>query len=66
MRIDLKPHEMTPDERLNEMAAILARGVLRLRKARKFGDNSSPENSSESGPNPLDVPAETRLSVTTG
>ena len=43
---------MTPDERFEELAEILARGVLRLR-----------ENSTESAANPLEVSAETRLSV---
>lgn len=54
------PAELTPDERLRQIATILARGVLRLRRRRAAG--TAPESGSPS----LDVSAETVLSVTSG
>jgi hypothetical protein len=54
--------DMSCEQRLSEIAAILARGVLRLCKARELGR----KNLSESAPDPLDAPAKPRLSVTTG
>jgi len=50
MRSVADPAQMTPDERLAELAAILARGVLRLRT--QAGIN--PKESVESGQKPLD------------
>ena len=54
------PADMSADQRLREIAAILARGVVRL--------NSLPtsENSPESDDRRLEVPDETVLSVTRG
>ena len=50
------PDDMTPDERLHEIATILARGVLRLRA----------QELSESVNHGLDVAGEPRLNVTEG
>jgi len=56
----------SPDERLREIAAILARGVIRLRENRSQIRFLDPENNEESGNAPLEVPEETVLSVTSG
>ena len=60
------PDELTSDDRLTEVAAILARGVLRLRTRRKLAGNADAKNGSDSGQAPLEVSDETVLSVTTG
>jgi hypothetical protein len=52
--------DMSPADRLREIAAILARGVVRLAK---FRSGKSP---SESAAEPLDVSEKTVLSVTRG
>ena len=54
------PADMSPDQRLREIAAILARGVLRLHSP------PSTENSPKSGDGRLEVADETVLSVTRG
>ena len=63
------PAAMTPDERRREVAAILARGVLRLRRSAENAPGSSPsrtpENTSESSREVLDEGAETSLHVFT-
>ncbi len=41
------PAAMTPEQRRREVAAILARGVLRLRRAAENGPGSSLERTSE-------------------
>jgi len=41
------PAEMTPDQRRREIAAILARGVLRLRQCRKNPPGSDPSRTPE-------------------
>ena len=54
---------LSPDERLREIAAILADGVLRLRQRAIL----PPENGPQKPPLPgLEVPAETVLTVHTG
>ena len=57
------PAAMSPSQRRREIAAIFARGVLRLRQATRRSSGSrpsrAPENSSESGRNCLDASAET-------
>jgi len=59
-------HIMSPAERRREVAAILARGVVRLRRRNPTdGLTHAPESS----PNPeksLELPAETRLSGSHG
>jgi hypothetical protein len=61
---------MTDDERLREVARILAAGVLRLhaRAALPPAPAQLPGTQIllESSPNCLEVPSETRLSVHTG
>ena len=58
-----KPDSMTADERRQEVAAILADGLLRCVRAAKSAQSSPPETSSEDRRNSLDVRPETRLSV---
>jgi len=61
------PSFLTPDERLSEVASILAAGVLRLHASAALpGDNPAPEILPDSGPTCLEVPAETVLSIHTG
>ncbi|MCX7428723.1 MAG: hypothetical protein NTW96_24235 [Planctomycetia bacterium] len=61
------PSFLTPDERLSEVAGILAAGVLRLRARAAFpGDNLGPQESLDSGPAGLEVSEETVLSVQRG
>ena len=59
------PANMTPDERLTEVAAILAEGVRRLRRRAAVsmpdGPLIRPVESADSGGNGLEVPSETRL-----
>jgi hypothetical protein len=59
------PSNMTPEERLVEVAAILAEGVLRLRRRAAIpvvsGGVTALQNPLESGRNCLDECAETRL-----
>ena len=54
------PADLTPADRLAQIAAILARGVLRIRQIRTV--ETAPESDSPS----LDVSDETVLSVTRG
>ena len=60
------PAEMTPPQRRREIAAILARGVLRLRQCNEIPPGSDPsrtveppEKASESGRDCLDEGAKT-------
>jgi hypothetical protein len=53
----LDPQRMTPDERLGEVADILARGILRLR-ARKLGTLTA--LSADQGDRRLDFPPDQR------
>jgi len=57
------PESMTVDERRQEVASILARGLLRCLRAAKSTESPPPETSSEVCRKGLDVPPETRLSV---
>lgn len=59
---DFDTPELTPEERLTEIAAILATGTLRLRTAAVAPGKNLPE----SGHDPLEVSPKSRLSVTTG
>lgn len=56
MAVALDPEMMTAEERLQEVAHILAAGLLRLRHRQAGESRFSRENC-------LEVPAETRLSV---
>jgi hypothetical protein len=70
MRPETDPARMTAGERLREVAAILAAGLLRLRARSALptdpGQVPGPENLPETGPDCLEVPSETVLSVHTG
>ncbi|MCX7429091.1 MAG: hypothetical protein NTW96_26135 [Planctomycetia bacterium] len=61
------PSFLTPDERLSEVASILAAGVLRLHARSAFpADNRGPGESPNSAPSGLEVSEETVLSVQRG
>lgn len=64
------PAAMTPSQRRREIAAILARGVLRLRQCGKTsvgsGESRTPEKASESGRNCLERGATSSPPVPTG
>jgi hypothetical protein len=70
----MRPHDdpatMTADERLREVAAILAAGILRLRSRAALptdpGQVFGPKNLPESGQDCLEVCGETVLSVHRG
>jgi hypothetical protein len=70
MRPDIDPDLLAPHERLREVAAILAAGLLRLRARSALPTDPDqvhgPKNLPESGQDCLEVPAETGLSVHTG
>ena len=57
------PESMTSDERRREVAGILAQGLLRCVRASRAGDSVTTDASAEDAQIPLDIPAETRLSV---
>ncbi len=65
--LDCSPPELTPEERLHRLAAILARGVRRYHQTQKRQHPSLRGNSSEklskSSPAGLEVPETTVLSV---
>lgn len=57
------PAELSPDERLREVASILGAGILRLRaRAALPADIPPAENPTESRQDCLEVPPETVLS----
>jgi hypothetical protein len=64
------PKVLTPDERLQEIAGILAAGILRLRSRAALPTESDEQsgrpNSRESDQDCLEVPGDTVLSVQTG
>jgi hypothetical protein len=63
------PADCSPEERARAVAAILAGGLLRLRKPTVRGTSppsDSPENLSESPPNCLADSADTSVTVSTG
>ncbi len=61
---------MPPDERLREVAGILAAGIVRLRVRAALpganGDGVGREKTLENKPNWLEVPTEVRLTVHRG
>jgi hypothetical protein len=62
-----EPCCLSPEERLTEIAAILATGILRLHaQAALSSAESHLEISRDSGHERLDLPAETVLSVHSG
>ncbi len=61
--IDIPIGDLTPDQRRRQIAAILAEGVIRRRRANELGENgelSPPRNAG------LEVVSEMRLSVSRG
>ena len=56
------PSVLSPDERRQAIAAILARGVLRLLDQPSSTRISDPAESGESSENPLALPSDSRLS----
>jgi hypothetical protein len=66
MRPDDDPLSLTAEQRLRELARILARGLLRLRQRRISPPASGPGNCEETGQNGLEVDRDPRLSVHTG
>jgi hypothetical protein len=63
-RSDSGPSSLSVDQRLREIAEILAAAVIRLQvRAALPGGAVDTENLPESLPNCLEVPRETRLSV---
>ena len=68
MPSDQLPDQMTPRERFQEIAAILARGVLRLHAAtdQKLLTTSTTTLTSDSAKNCLDLSGDPRLHVQHG
>lgn len=60
------PAQLPPDERLAEIASLLAMGILRLRRRFALPGKTGQKISPESAPEGLEVPDETRLSVCAG
>jgi len=64
------PAALTPSERRLEIAAILAKGVLRLRQCRRISppnaESRTPEKGSKSSPTGLDESARTSPHGVTG
>lgn len=66
MHSQLPPAEMTADERRHELAAIFARGILRLQKRRLTAADSNGEKPALTNWNGLELPPPARLSGTDG
>jgi hypothetical protein len=69
MRSDVAPPSLTPEDRLRELAALLAAGLLRLHAHAAAADcagRPTPENSSNSSPNYLELSGKIVLSGHTG
>jgi hypothetical protein len=66
MRPDPDPLSLSPEQRLRELARILACGLLRLHQRRISPPTSDPRNCEETGQNSLEVGPNPRLSVHTG
>jgi hypothetical protein len=70
MRPELDPSDLTPHDRLSEVARLLAAGVLRLldrpAQAATLAEQPAPENLDEVTRDCLELPGETVLSVQDG
>ena len=55
--------ELTPEQRFQQIAAILAKGVLRCQHRLREAASAPEQVSSESSPCGLEVPGKTRLSM---
>jgi len=64
------PLFLTPEQRIQQIASLLARGLQRHRSCSQVSpspeENSSPKNPLESGPGDLELSPETVLSVHKG
>lgn len=60
------PAEMTPEERLAEVAALLARAVLRRHRQSQLAAALQPGDGEGAVVARLDLPPDSRLSVTAG
>jgi hypothetical protein len=58
--------QLTSDDLLREVAAVLAAGLLRLQDRPDPAQHLAPEKPSESGPDGLEVPGQTSVSVQAG
>jgi hypothetical protein len=57
------PDDLTPSQRFEQVAAILAKGVIRCKRHLRAVASVPEQVSSESSPQGLEVPGKTRLSV---
>ena len=57
------PTKLTPEQRFKQVAAILAKGVVRYQRSVLRSESGPDEESRESSLGGLEVPGETRLSV---
>jgi len=55
--------DLTPDQRFKQVAAILAKGVIRHQRSLRRGESRSVNNPPETSTAGLEVPEKTRLSV---
>jgi len=65
----MRGHDPSPDDRLSEVAAILARGLLSLKASRNLASESPPNELQEkqnSAKKPLELSAQKRRHVLTG
>lgn len=61
-----EPESLPSDERQAEIARILSRAFLRLRRRGCAGTDDTPENRDETAATCLEVPPQTRLTVPAG
>ena len=61
MHFDTSPADLTPEERRTQVAALLARGVLRLRKRRLLAADPIQADAQQSSPNSLELSPKLRL-----
>lgn len=66
MREDNASDTIPPDRRRREVAAILARGVLRCRRTVQLAASSTPQKSANSAKNSLGLDADSSPCVSTG
>lgn len=63
---DSRETSLSPEHQRREIAAILARGILRLRRNAVLAGTCEQKNPRDSGLDRLDVPPVSRLSVPRG
>ena len=59
----LPPSELTPEQRFQQVATILAKAVLRYQRHSRRSQVLASKESSKSSPGGLEVPGKTRLTV---